>query len=294
MVPFRLARGMAVTLLLISAVGAWAAGTVCPVANTTVSGDAGLNTVIRSVARTHQIMIAASELAGLAHGTPITGLTYRNQPAQSSAFPPAGVTATYADYTIRVSRAATTLSTMSTTLADNDGPDAVTVRGGPLSIEPLAFPNTGDPTAFGPTIPFTNQYIYTGGDLVVTIRHTGNAQNVSSFMDCITTTGPGYGTRVRAMIGMGFAATVGVESAATIVRLTHGCGPLNCPGDVNGDGQRNGRDVQTFTAAFVECAAAGEMNCATCWSTDVNNDAVVDSADATALVDLLIGGNACQ
>ena len=293
MVPFRLARGMAVTVFLVSAARVTAADIVCPNANTTVAGDAGLNTVFRNLSRTHQILIAASELANLPNGTPITGLTFRAQPAQASAFPPTGITATFTDYTIEVATAATTPATMSTTLAANVGPDAVVVRSGPHSIAPLAFSNANNPTAFGPTIPFTTYYVYTGGNLVITIRHSGNAQNVNSFMDCITPAGPGYGTLVRAMSGNSSDATVGTQAAATIVRLTH-CDPVPCRGDVNGDLVRNGLDVQGFANAFISCAAGGVPFCGTCYSSDVDGDGAINAADVTALADFLLAGVPCQ
>jgi len=200
-----------------------AATTVCPNANTTAAGNAGLNTVLRNLARTHQIIVAASQLGELPSGTMITGLTYRLQPAQSSGYPPVGVTANFANYAIELAPAANSPANMSTTFASNVGPGAVTVRTGPLVLNPLSFPNANNPTAFGPTLTFTTPYTYTGGDLCITIRHSGNPEGVSSFADCILNTppGPGYGTVIRAMSGASDAVTTGAEASATIIRLTH-------------------------------------------------------------------------
>jgi hypothetical protein len=43
-----------------------------------------------------------------------------------------------------------------------------------LTIPAGSFPGGATPNAFGFLIPFTTSYTYTGGDLLFTIRHTGN------------------------------------------------------------------------------------------------------------------------
>ncbi len=62
------------------------------------------------------------------------------------------------------------------------------------------------------------------------------------------------------------------------------CVPLqgcSCPGDVNGDGFRNGADIQ----AFVDCILGTGVNCA---CADVNEDGVVDMNDIPPFVSILL------
>jgi len=61
----------------------------------------------------------------------------------------------------------------------------VTARTGALSFAAGAFPSGGSPNAFGPLISFTIPYTYTGGDLLVTVRHTdpGASANVDAQRD---------------------------------------------------------------------------------------------------------------
>ncbi|MFO0972029.1 MAG: hypothetical protein U1A27_01140 [Phycisphaerae bacterium] len=76
----------------------------------------------------------------------------------------------------------------------------------------------------------------------------------------------------------GFALVVGFWPAVTII--------CNCSGDVNGDGVRNGADVQRFVA----CVLAGQGNC-TCADVDLVNGVTVN--DAAVFVALLLGPANC-
>ena len=51
--------------------------------------------------------------------------------------------------------------------------DAVVARDGVLAFAADDIPIGGSPNAFGPFIGFTTPFIYRGGDLLLTIRHTG-------------------------------------------------------------------------------------------------------------------------
>ncbi len=70
--------------------------------------------------------------------------------------------------------------TLSSTFANNNGPNVVTVRSGALSISAGTFPSSGSPRGFY-TIGFTTPFTYTGGEVVVTMRHTSHAG--SSFLN---------------------------------------------------------------------------------------------------------------
>jgi len=70
------------------------------------------------------------------------------------------------------------------------------------------------------------------------------------------------------------------------------CGAA-CPGDVNGDGNRDGRDVQAFVNSYPACFAGGVQNCTACRAVDVNGDNAFTTADVTELANLLLAGDAC-
>jgi len=58
-----------------------------------------------------------------------------------------------------------------------------------------------------------------------------------------------------------------------------------CPGDMNGDGLRNGADIQKFTSCVT---GSGACNCA-----DINGIDGVNAADVSAFVAALLAGPAC-
>ncbi|MEZ6234990.1 MAG: GC-type dockerin domain-anchored protein [Phycisphaerales bacterium] len=135
-------------------------------------------------ARTYQVQYAASQLTALQPGDIITSLGIRlDQASQGLApWPPAGG-ATWAAYEITLSRAANTVAGLSTTLAANQV-DPVLVRGGPLTIPAgsiIANPLGPDPFFEVPIKP----YAYQGGDLVVTITHTGSSIASAPLVDAV-------------------------------------------------------------------------------------------------------------
>jgi hypothetical protein len=93
---------------------------------------------------------------------------------------------TFAQYNIQLSTSNFAPLSLSIVYADNIGPDVVTVRSGPLTLPDGSFTNSaGAPNAFGPIITFPTPYTYAGGDLLITIRHTGHGL-FSDHMDGVT------------------------------------------------------------------------------------------------------------
>lgn len=78
------------------------------------------------------------------------------------------------------------------------------------------------------------------------------------------------------MSGGTFELTGGFWVVATV---------CNCPGDLNGDGFRNGADIQNFARCFTGASA--------CICADVNGIGGVNSADVTAFVTDLLAGATC-
>jgi hypothetical protein len=78
------------------------------------------------------------------------------------------------------------------------------------------------------------------------------------------------------MVGGTFELTGGFWVISTV---------CNCPGDMNGDGLRNGADIQKFTRCFT---GAGACTCA-----DIDGLGGVNPADVTVFVMDLLSGAAC-
>jgi hypothetical protein len=163
-----------------------------PAANATVaSGAAPFDTLTREFARTYQQTFAAAEI-GVPVGGQIGFVTFRSSNAAGAnaagTWPPSNLT--WANYTITLGQAAFPPGSMSTTFASNvvTGTE-VTVHTGPLTMLANSFNNsqtvpTVNPPGF--SIPIT-PYTYTGGDLVMTIRHGVHNQPglVRHFVDCV-------------------------------------------------------------------------------------------------------------
>jgi hypothetical protein len=215
------------SLALLAAAGACVASAsadiVVPNANTNVSsGGTGLNTFIRDInaPRSGQLLIDASQLTGVI-GQQITGLTFRMYNGATTAFPPTA--ATWSDYTINMGQGVA-LGSQTTTFATNFVGAPTNVRSGPLTINPNTFPVgavSPTPNPFGQTITFNTPYNYTGGNLLIEIRHTGsNITNpANSFLDAMPTTATGYGTQFWSATATTYAATAGTAASFTITNL---------------------------------------------------------------------------
>ncbi len=66
-----------------------------------------------------------------------------------------------------------------------------------------------------------------------------------------------------------------------------------CAGDVNLDGERDGRDVHSFASSYPACFAGSVNNCTSCLAADINGDNQFTTADVTELVTLLLAGDPC-
>lgn len=177
----------------------------------TGNGNAG---AIAGSSSTYQMIIAASELRFIRPGSIINSVSFQN--LQSPGVQPWPSSYSYAaDYTIELSQARRTPSTMSTTFSDNAGGDKLVVRSGPLAWGPGALP-AGSSKAFGATIMFDRGYVYRGGDLCVTFRKSALINAATKLQ------GAGPSSLVRGVYADGNAATRGLfdsVSAATALQF---------------------------------------------------------------------------
>lgn len=191
---------------------------VAPNASATVEGSGGLSTAFAGAPRTLQWIIGRSQLATVPVGSVITGISYRLDTGQSN-WPTANATAS--QYDIAIGSSLNPPASASTTFASNAAPDTVTVRSGPLTIFANSLPGSPVlPNAFGVYVPFTNRYVYTGGDLCITLRHSGfPGLAITGFADAISTGDALAANFVALAEFTSSTATVGAKTNAPVIRL---------------------------------------------------------------------------
>ena len=173
--------------------------------------------------RAYQMQFSTNALSGLPVGAQITELRFRQSSSATAAFPIA--TINWTDYDVTLARASNSVSSMSSTFANNMAAP-VLVKSGALSIPANQFPAGGNPNAFASLIVFDTPYIYQGGDLVMLFRHTGSDSTESAFLDALSTSTPGYGTDFRAVSAPSFAGTIGAAAAVTIPQIVFNYVPI--------------------------------------------------------------------
>jgi hypothetical protein len=206
-------RRVAVVSLFLAAAPAFAQ-TVVPNDRAAVAGTAGFLGPLSSAQRTYQLLVDESQLTTVL-GQPLVGMRWRLLPAATTAFPAAD--ATFASYDVRLSGSVDP-SVRSLTFVNNVVGPQTLVRSGPLTIPGGSFPVGSSPQPFGHVIGFDTPYVYTGGDLLIEIRHTGLVGGSAS-VDAIGTTTPGYGTAVSAAWTGNAAGTSGSQGNAVITEL---------------------------------------------------------------------------
>ena len=191
---------------------------VAPNNYTSIGGNGGLNTIVRSTnaPRTYQMQFTAAALSGLPVGARITELRFRQYTNATTAFPTN--TVTWSDYEITLAKAANNISTMSATFSANMT-SPVLVKRGPLSIGPNTFGTSPLPNPFGSFVVFDTPYVYQGGDLVMLFTHPGSDSVNAAFLDAVPTTSADYGATCRAFSATTFNATSGAAASATIVQI---------------------------------------------------------------------------
>jgi hypothetical protein len=188
---------------------------VIPPAYSGTAGGASFLGPLSNSQRTYQMLIRDSILTGLV-GQNITALTWRLLPSASSNWPAADVT--FTNYDIYLSGSVAP-ENRSFTFADNVVGVQRKVRSGPLTITAGSFPFGGNPTTFGTDIMFDSTYLYTGGHLLIELRHTGFT-GTSASVDAAGTSAPGYAFLFSSCwVGSYTATTGGLQGNFCIARL---------------------------------------------------------------------------
>ena len=149
-------------------------------------------------------------------GLELTGITFRLPTNATTPWP--ANDAFFSNYDIYLSGSVDP-SQRSLTFADNIVGPQTQVRSGSLLMNAGSFPSGGSPTEFGPSIGFDSGYVYTGGNLLVEIRHNGNTVGSRS-VDAITTGTSGYGTLFSAAWQSSYTATTGLQGNFSIIQFT--------------------------------------------------------------------------
>lgn len=147
--------------------GPAAAGLI--VAPTSLAAAEGNVSFSADTALTTQVVYAPAQLAGLLPGDRITGLQFRFNGGEAAG-PAAPVS--FANFDVYLGPSNFAPGSLSTSTAGNQGAGTVLARGGPITFAANSFPGGAGPNPFGPLIPFTTPYTYTGGDLLLTLSHS--------------------------------------------------------------------------------------------------------------------------
>lgn len=116
-----------------------------------------------------QFVIGAEQLKFVPRGSLITWLAFRMAPGEA-AWPSTDISTP--DFEIEVATSVNPPQQMATFFGGNPAGDSILVREGALLIEAGSFPAGGGEIArFGAPIHFQRGFVYTGGDLCVTVRH---------------------------------------------------------------------------------------------------------------------------
>jgi hypothetical protein len=167
--------------------------------------------------RTYQLLIHQDQLATLI-GQDLTAIVWRIPASATGNWPTAEVI--FTSYDIYLSGSVPP-SDRSLIFAENIVGPQTQVRTGGLTIPASAYPSGGSPNGFGPEITFNDPYLYTGGHLLIEIRHTGFT-GTSRSIDAVGTAISGYGTQFSACWQTGYTATSGLQGNFGVVQISFG------------------------------------------------------------------------
>lgn len=157
-------RLLSLMALLVTASLSWGQSTI--VAPSALNGVEGAGFYIYNGPITFQQVMAPSQLLGLQVGDVITGMQLR---LDSTWLASAASSNTNFDVSIGPSNFAP--GSLTSSVAGNQGAGTVLARSGSIDFPLNSFSFGSSPNSFGPLIPFTTNYTYTGGNLLLTISH---------------------------------------------------------------------------------------------------------------------------
>jgi hypothetical protein len=153
---------------------------VVPNANAALEGPATSFIPFSTTVATFQYLLAGSQFAAVPIGSELTGIGWRRDGDESTG-PSAAMV--YASYDILLSTSLNPIGSLSSTFANNVGPDVTTVRSGTFTLNAGALTDIGGatPNPFY-VISFTTPYTYLGGDLLIELRHSATASDAGGII----------------------------------------------------------------------------------------------------------------
>jgi hypothetical protein len=165
--------------------------------------------------RTYQLLIHENQLTTLA-GQYIDAITWRIPTNATAPWPVSDVTFTSFDIYLSES---VPPANRSLVFAENVAGPQTQVRAGTLTISRDSYPSGGNPNEFGMDITFGSSYLYTGGHLLIEIRHTGFTGSIRT-LEAAASTSSGYGTNFSGCWQNGYTATSGLQGNFAVTRLS--------------------------------------------------------------------------
>jgi hypothetical protein len=187
---------------------------VIPPDYTTVGGTSTFLGPLANANRSYQLLIHESYLTQFI-SKEIVGLSWRLPSSATAAWPTSDLT--YSTYDVYLSGSVPPAS-RSLNFIDNVVGTQRLVRSGPLQILANAYPFGSNPNEFGSEITFTQSYTYSGGHLLIEIRHQGFS-GTSRSVDAIGTATAGYGTLFSALWQSSYTPTTGTQGNFSVVKL---------------------------------------------------------------------------
>ena len=188
---------------------------VVPNAYTSTGGPSTFLGPLANTPRTYQLLVEETQLTS-AVGRRITAISWRIPSSATADWPTAEVV--FTSYDIYLSGSVTPANRSFTFIENVVGPQTQ-VRSGGLTIPMNSYPSGGSPNGWGPAITLTTPWVYTGGHLLVEIRHSGFT-GTSRSADAAGTGTSGYGTLFSAAWQSGSTATSGMQGNFSVFRLT--------------------------------------------------------------------------
>jgi hypothetical protein len=157
---------------------------VIPTGNANTEAATNLNSMVREAgqARSYQMGITGTNMAGLPVGSTITGFSFRLDAGQTT-WPPTD--ATWSDYEITLAQWTNSANGFSIVYSQNMT-NPVLVHDGALTIAANSLVGGAGVNPWGPTIAFQTPYVYQGGSLSILIRHSGSNISTTRFLDAVS------------------------------------------------------------------------------------------------------------
>lgn len=198
-----------------------ASTTVIPNSYAALGGTGAFTGPFSTAARTYQWLINANQLTTMV-GNNIISLAMRIPTSSVANWPTSDVTYSNFDIYIGPGRAP---ASKSLTFDSNFTGAKTLVRSGSLVIAANSYTFGGTPNAFGTAITFTTPYLYSGGNLLVELRHSGFTGTTRT-NDALTTVTGGYGTDISACWTGSYTGTTGTTGNFCVIQLNDAVAPV--------------------------------------------------------------------